>query len=62
LLELGAAGTGAVGVLGFDLAQAVAAKQELRIAGAKEVHSLCPYCAVGCSLVAYRSEDQARPS
>jgi formate dehydrogenase major subunit len=57
LLKLGAAGTGAVGVLGFDLAQAVAAKQELRIAGAKEVHSLCPYCAVGCSLVAYTKQD-----
>ena len=57
LLKLGATGTGAVGVLGFDLTQAVAAKQELRIAGAKEVHSLCPYCAVGCSLVAYTKQD-----
>ena len=25
-------------------------------AGAKEVHSLCPYCAVGCSLIAYTKE------
>lgn len=57
LLKLGATGTGAVGVLGFDLGPAVAAKQELRIAGAKEVHSLCPYCAVGCSLVAYTKQD-----
>lgn len=57
LLKLGATGTGAVGVLGFDLTQAVAATQELRIAGAKEVHSLCPYCAVGCAIVAYTKQD-----
>ena len=48
-------GAGAAGVtgLGFDVAHAVEVKQTLRIAGAKEVHSLCPYCAVGCSMVAY---------
>jgi formate dehydrogenase major subunit len=58
-IKLGAASTGAAGVatLGFDLAEAVAVKQDLRIAGAKEVHSLCPYCAVGCSIVAYTKED-----
>ena len=41
--------------LGFDvaLAQSTKVKQTLRIAGAKELHSICPYCAVGCSLVAY---------
>ncbi len=57
-LKLGAAGTGAVGasVLGFDLAQATQVKRELRIAGAKELHSVCPYCAVGCSLVAYTKQ------
>jgi formate dehydrogenase major subunit len=58
-IKLGAASTGAAGVatLGFDLAEAVAVKQDLRIAGAKEVHSLCPYCAVGCSIVAYTKDD-----
>jgi formate dehydrogenase major subunit len=58
-IKLGAAGTGAVGVssLGFDLSEAVAVKQGSRIDGAKEVHSLCPYCAVGCSLVAYTKQD-----
>src|SRR2546429_3036649 len=35
------------------MAQAVAAKQSFHIAGASESHSVCPYCAVGCSLVAY---------
>jgi formate dehydrogenase major subunit len=54
-LKVGAAGAGAVGLsaLGFDLAQAYQVKQSLRIAGARESHSVCPYCAVGCSLVAY---------
>ena len=58
-IKLGAAGTGAVGVtsLGFDLSEAVAVKQNFRIGGAKEVHSLCPYCAVGCSVIAYTKED-----
>jgi len=41
--------------LGFDkaVADSIKVKQNLRIAGAKESHSICPYCAVGCSLVAY---------
>jgi formate dehydrogenase major subunit len=42
--------------LGFDLRAAKTRQQDLRIAGAKEVHSLCPYCAVGCSLIAYTKE------
>ncbi len=57
-LKIGAAGAGGVGLsaLGFDLAQAYQIKQGLRIAGARESHSLCPYCAVGCALVAYTSD------
>ncbi len=46
-------GTIAISALGFDLAQAYEVKQNLRIAGATESHSVCPYCAVGCSLVAF---------
>jgi len=59
-VKIGAGSLGAAAgltSLGFDLAAAVEVKQKLRIAGAKEVHSLCPYCAVGCSLVAYTSKD-----
>ena len=54
-LKLGAAGAGGVGLsaLGFDLAQADLVKQQLRIQGATQSVSVCPYCAVGCSLVAY---------
>jgi formate dehydrogenase major subunit len=57
-LKLGAAGAGGLGLsaLGFDLALASQAKQSLRIAGARESHSVCPYCAVGCSLVAYTDQ------
>jgi formate dehydrogenase major subunit len=58
-VKLGAVGAGALGTtpLGFDLSEAVEVKQDLRIAGAKEVHSLCPYCAVGCSIIAFTKDD-----
>src|SRR5438445_3408084 len=58
-LKISAAGTGAAGLsgLGFDLAQAAQIQQSFHIAGAQESHSVCPYCAVGCSLVAYTKEN-----
>jgi formate dehydrogenase major subunit len=54
-LGVSAAGTGVLGVsaLGFDLAPATKVKQKMRIEGATVSHSVCPYCAVGCSLLAY---------
>jgi formate dehydrogenase major subunit len=61
-LKLGAAGAGATALtplanpLGFDLRLAKKRQTEFRIAGAKEVHSLCPYCAVGCALIAYTKQ------
>ena len=39
------------------MADSTTVKQNLRIAGAKELHSICPYCAVGCSLVAYTRQN-----
>jgi formate dehydrogenase major subunit len=58
-LKLSAAGGAAMGVsaLGFRLAKADQVKQELRIEGAKESHSVCPYCAVGCSLLAFTRQN-----
>ena len=57
VLKFGIAGAGALVAtgLGFDgaVAKSNRVKQNMRIAGAKESHSICPYCAVGCSLVAY---------
>ena len=58
-LKISAAGTGAAGLtaLGFDTARAAQIKQNFRIQGATEYHSVCPYCAVGCSLVAYTRDN-----
>src|SRR5215469_1506899 len=58
-LKFAAGGAGALVVseLGFDFAQAFEIKRQLRIAGATESHSVCPYCAVGCSLIAYTRQD-----
>src|SRR3989442_9540416 len=59
-LKLGAGGAAGIAVvgnpLGFDLKAAKKRQIALRIAGAKEVKSLCPYCAVGCGLIAYTKE------
>ena len=54
-LKVSATGAGALGasVLGFDIAQARQVQQKLRIDGATVSHSVCPYCAVGCALLAY---------
>jgi len=58
-LGLGAAGAGVAGVsaLGFDLTKAAGVKQHLRIEGATVSRSVCPYCAVGCALLAYTKKD-----
>jgi formate dehydrogenase major subunit len=57
LLKVGAGGAalGGLSALGFDVAvaEATTVKQELRIEGATVSRSVCPYCAVGCSLLAY---------
>ena len=57
LLKTGAAGAAVAGFssLGFDVAvaEATTVKQGLRIEDATVSHSVCPYCAVGCSLLAY---------
>src|SRR6478736_1896950 len=42
---------GTLAGLGLDLKPAVAAAPKLKIKGAREVPSVCPYCAVGCSQI-----------
>lgn len=42
---------GTVAGLGLNLSQVRAASAKLKIAGAKEFASICPYCAVGCGQV-----------
>jgi len=53
----GAVGGGAAGLtaFGFDAeAEAATAEaRELKIQNATETRSVCPYCAVGCSMIAY---------
>src|SRR5712692_1468845 len=61
LLKAGASSAGLAIVpfanpLGFDLRAAKKIQMDFRLAGAKEVKSLCPYCAVGCGLIAYTKE------
>ncbi|HYY82425.1 MAG TPA: hypothetical protein VFD04_25050 [Actinomycetes bacterium] len=58
-LKVGAVSAGTIGasVLGFDVAQARQVQQRLRIEGATVSHSVCPYCAVGCALLAYTRKD-----
>jgi len=58
-LRVAAFGAGATGLttLGFDASKAATIKQNLRIEGAKEAHSICPYCAVGCALIAYTRQN-----
>ena len=58
-LKAGAVSAGTIGasVLGFDVAQAKQVQQHLRIEGATVSRSVCPYCAVGCALLAYTRKD-----
>jgi formate dehydrogenase major subunit len=58
-LQLGTTGVLGVSVLGFDLSSATKVKLNLRIEGASVSFSVCPYCAVGCALLAYTKKDSA---
>ncbi|HET9770206.1 MAG TPA: twin-arginine translocation signal domain-containing protein [Acidimicrobiia bacterium] len=49
----------AYGSFGFDLSPAYAETSQLKISRATEVRTVCPYCAVGCSMIAYRHGDDA---
>ena len=48
-----AGGSALVSGLGFDLKRAQAASRKLKISSAREYHTVCPYCAVGCGTIAY---------
>jgi formate dehydrogenase major subunit len=45
---------------GFDLSAAAAAVRELKIARTTQTHSVCPYCAVGCSVIIHTLGDKAK--
>lgn len=66
-IKASAAGGAAVGwgTFGFDLTPAYAETSQLKISRATEVRTVCPYCAVGCSMLAYRigdGSDNVKPS
>jgi formate dehydrogenase major subunit len=54
-LKASAAGAAAAGwaTFGFDMEPAWAQVRALKISRASEIRSVCPYCAVGCSMIAY---------
>ena len=52
--------TAAVTALGFNLTAATAVAKQLKIARTTQTHSVCPYCAVGCSVVIHTLGDKAR--
>jgi formate dehydrogenase major subunit len=58
-LKIGSVGAGTLGAsaLGFDLAQAKQVALALRVEGATVSRTVCPYCAVGCALLAYTRKD-----
>src|SRR5437879_9684619 len=47
------AALGTLGALGMSLAPSVAHARTLRIQNAKAVPTVCPYCAVGCGMIAH---------
>lgn len=59
---LSSAGSGATlaTAFGFDLQPAQAAVRELKISRTTQTHSVCPYCAVGCSVLIHTLGDKAK--
>ncbi len=45
---------------GFDLRLAAAEVRELKISRTTQTRSICPYCAVGCSVVIHTLGDRSR--
>jgi formate dehydrogenase major subunit len=58
-LKAGAAGA-AMTLFGFDLRPAAAQVRTLKIERTTETRSVCPYCAVGCSVIIHTLGDRAR--
>ncbi len=50
----------AVSVFGFDVKPAAAQARTLKIERTTETRSVCPYCAVGCSVIIHTLGDRSR--
>jgi len=53
-------GTALTTAFGFDARPALAQARELKIARTTQTHSICPYCAVACSVIIHTLGDKAR--
>ncbi len=49
-------GTVLLGSLGINLDSTKAYAQGLRIKGAQETHTICPYCSVGCGIIVHTKD------
>ena len=54
------AGAAVASVLGFDVKQAYAEAQVLKIARTTETRSTCPYCSVSCGIIIHTLGDKAK--
>src|SRR5438552_15373809 len=52
-------GTALTTAFGFDVRPALAQARELKISRTTETHSICPYCAVACSVIIHTLGDKA---
>lgn len=57
--KTGAAAAAGVTAFGFDLKSAQAQVRELKISRTTQTHSICPYCAVGCSVILHTLGDKS---
>ena len=58
-IKAAAVGGAAVSALGFDVAPALAAARELKIARTTETRSTCPYCSVSCGVIIHTLGDKS---
>ncbi len=59
LFQAGAATAAGLTAFGFDVRKAAAQARELKISRTTQTRSVCPYCAVGCSVVIHTLGDKA---
>ncbi len=59
-LQAAVTGTALTTAFGFDVRPALAQARELKISRTTQTHSICPYCAVACSVIIHTLGDKAR--
>ena len=59
-LQAALSGASLTTAMGFDARPALAQARELKISRTTQTHSICPYCAVACSVIIHTLGDKAR--